>query len=151
MKNSRSLDDLVPPAKRRAILFKDTCAKKGIDVLITSTERDMESQASLYAIGRTVKGANPRPMRPMGDTVTNALPGDSYHNWKCAFDFVPIVNGKADWNNRATFNKCGQIAKSVGLEWAGDWKTFTELAHCQFTGGLKIADFKAGKTIPEGL
>ena len=147
MKNSRSLDDLHPIVANKAKQFKLECAKEGIDVLITSTERDNESQNALYAIGRTVKGADVTLLRPMGRKVTNAKGGDSFHNWKVAFDFVPLVHGKAIWNDEKLFARCGAIAEKVGLEWAGRWKSFSEQAHCQFTNGLTLNDFKAGKTI----
>lgn len=117
--------------------FINRCKAAGIDVIITSTYRDHASQNALYAQGRTTPGKK----------VTNAKGGQSYHNWKVAFDFCPIVNGKPAWNDVALFTKCGEIAESVGLEWAGRWVKFKELAHCQYTGGLKIADFQAGKTI----
>lgn len=137
MINSRKLDDLHPHVAKLCQAFLDACAVEGIDVLITSTYRDAESQDALYAQGRTAPGAK----------VTNAKAGQSWHNWRCAFDFVPLVNGKAQWNDAATFTRCGEIAESVGLEWAGRWKSFKELAHCQFTGGLTLADFQAGKTL----
>ena len=140
MLNSRNLNDLAPLVKAKAEAFIKACAAQGIDVLITSTYRDAESQAALYAQGRTAPGPK----------VTNAKPGQSWHNWRCAFDFVPLVNGKAQWNDAALFKRCGEIAEGVGLEWAGRWKTFTEMAHCQYTGGLTLADFQAGKTL-EGL
>lgn len=137
MINSRKPTDLLPKVQTLCEEFIQRCADAGIDVLITSTYRDNESQAELYAQGRT---------KP-GKIVTNAKPGDSYHNYRCAFDFVPIVNGKPRWNDLATFTKCGEIAEGVGLEWAGRWTTFKELAHCQFTGGLTLADLKSGKQI----
>lgn len=137
MINSRDLKDLHPRVSALCQRFIDTCKAQGIDVLITSTYRDAESQNALYAQGRTTPGK----------IVTNAKAGQSWHNWRCAFDFVPIVNGKAQWNDTATFERCGQIAESLGLEWAGRWTRFRELAHCQFTGGLTLADFQAGKTL----
>jgi len=137
MINSRNLSDLHPKVKTLCEQFIASCAKQNIDVLITSTYRDAESQNALYAQGRTLPGKK----------VTNAKGGQSFHNWRVAFDFVPIVNGKAMWADTALFNKCGEIAESVGLEWAGRWKTFKELAHCQQTFGLTLADFQAGKTI----
>jgi peptidoglycan L-alanyl-D-glutamate endopeptidase CwlK len=135
MINSRAISDLNSATRLRATAFKTACAKAGIDVLITSTYRDMESQRALYAQGRTASG----------NIVTNAKPGQSWHNWRCAFDFVPIVNGKAQWNDTALFEHCGKIAESVGLEWAGRWKTFKEMAHCQYTGGYTLADYQSGK------
>lgn len=136
MINSRKLEDLHPKVKLLCERFVASCAKQNIDVLITSTYRDGESQNALYAQGRSLPGKK----------VTNASAGKSYHNWKCAFDFVPIVNGKAQWNDTALFTKCGEIAEAVGLEWAGRWKTFKELAHCQYTNGLTLQDFQQGKS-----
>lgn len=137
MINSRNLNDLHPKVKVLCEKFISECKKQAIDVLITSTYRDAASQNALYAQGRTTPGK----------IVTNAKAGQSFHNWRVAFDFVPIVNGKAQWNDLETFNKCGVIAESVGLEWAGRWKKFKELAHCQYTGGLRLADFQAGKSL----
>lgn len=147
MINSRDLKDLLPVVAAKCDAFIAACKAKGIDVLITSTYRDNESQAAIYAIGRTVMGANPTPKKPMGYTVTGATPGRSFHNHRCAFDFVPIVNGKAMWNDHALFTTCGEIAESVGLEWSGRWKKNNEKAHCQYTGGLDIDDLQAGKKV----
>lgn len=137
MINSRNIQDLLPVVAVRAEAFVAACRAKGIDVLITSTYRDAESQNALYAQGRTAPGKR----------VTNAKAGQSWHNHKCAFDFVPIVNGKAMWDDARTFQKCGVIAESLGLEWAGRWTGFPELAHCQYTGGLTLADLQAGKRV----
>lgn len=137
MINSRDLKDLLPVVAAKCDAFIAECKRQGIDVIITSTLRDNESQDALYAQGRTKPGV----------IVTNAKGGQSIHNYACAFDFVPIVNGKAQWNDINLFNKCGAIAESVGLEWAGRWKTFKELAHCQYTGGLTLKDLQAGKKV----
>ena len=137
MINSRDIKDLLPFIGVMAEIFIKKCANEGIDVLITSTYRDDESQNALYAQGRSTPGR----------IVTNAKAGDSWHNWRCAFDFVPIVNGKAQWQDTATFNKCGVIAESCGLEWAGRWRRFKELAHCQYTGGVTLAQLKNGASI----
>jgi peptidoglycan L-alanyl-D-glutamate endopeptidase CwlK len=138
MINSRKLEDLHPKVKVLCEQFINACDAAGIDILITSTYRDMESQTSLYAQGRTTKG----------NIVTNAKAGQSFHNYRVAFDFVPIVGGKCIWNDTGLFAKCGRIAESLGLEWAGAWGgKFKETAHCQFTGGLSLADFQKGKTL----
>lgn len=136
MINSRSLSDLHPKVAAMCSEFINRCKAENIDVIITSTYRDAASQNELYAQGRTKPGRK----------VTNAKAGQSFHNWRCAFDFCPIVNGKCQWNDAALFIRCGEIAESVGLEWAGRWKKMKELAHCQYTGGLSLADFQAGKT-----
>jgi len=132
MINSRKIEDLEPKVAELCHRFIDACKSQGIDILITSTYRDHETQAALYAQGRITPGI----------IVTNAKPGQSWHNWRCAFDFAPIVNGKIPWKDTALFTKCGIIAESVGLEWAGRWKSFKELAHCQFTNGRTLSQMK---------
>lgn len=138
MINSRSLDDLNPKVKTLCEQFIASCDAVGIDVIITSTYRDLDSQSALYAQGRTTKG----------NIVTNAKAGQSFHNYRVAFDFVPVVGGKCIWNDIGLFTKCGRIAESLGLEWAGSWAgKFKEYAHCQFSSGLTLADFQNGRTI----
>ncbi len=135
---SRSLDDLLPPVKARAEKFLAACKAQGIDVLIYCTHRDHDEQNELYAQGRT---------KP-GKIVTNARGGDSLHNHRAAFDFVPMVGGKPAWNDAALYRRCGAIAESVGLEWAGRWTgSLKETAHCQYTGGKSLAAIKAGAVI----
>ena len=131
------MSDLKPKVAAMCSEFVNRCKEQGIDVIITSTYRDAEAQKALYAQGRTTEGK----------IVTNAKAGESFHNWHVAFDFCPIVNGKADWDNLDTFTKCGEIGEGLGLEWAGRWKgKMKEMAHLQYTGGLTLADFQAGKT-----
>jgi peptidoglycan L-alanyl-D-glutamate endopeptidase CwlK len=138
MVNSRSLSDLLPPARARAQAFLDACGKQGIDILITSTYRDLDSQAALFAQGRTAPGKR----------VTNAKPGQSFHNWRVAFDMVPLRAGKPVWNTTGPdadlWERIGKIGESVGLEWAGRWVTFREFAHFQYTGGLSLAQLAQG-------
>lgn len=130
MINSRKIDDLHPYVAKLCKQFVAAAKKEGIDVLITSTYRDNESQADIYAQGRTKAGR----------IVTYAKPGQSFHNYRLAFDFVPIVNGKAMWNDARTFKRCRQIGESLGLSGLD-----FEMAHLQWTGGLSLAQLKAGK------
>lgn len=137
MINSRSLGDLDEETRAKALDFKQRCAAAGIDVIFTSTYRDRDSQDALYAQGRSTPGK----------IVTDAPGGDSYHNWRCAFDFVPIVNGKAIWADLALWVKCGAIGVECGLEWGGNWRKFKDRPHMQNTRGLTIAQFKAGQGV----
>lgn len=138
MINSRDINELIPPVKERVEKFKALCKENGIDLLITSTYRDNESQNALYAQGRTAPGK----------IVTNAKAGQSWHNFRCAIDVVPLVNGKPVWDGEdPIWAKVGKLGKDAGLEWAGDWKKFRELAHFQYTGGLTMAQLNAGGKI----
>lgn len=126
---SRSLSDLNPKTKKLAEAFLASCNKAGIDVLIYCTLRSNKEQDELYAIGRSAKGK----------IVTNARGGQSWHNYGAAFDFVPLLNGKPQWDDKASYAKAGAIAESVGLEWAGRWTgELKETAHCQFRDGKTI-------------
>lgn len=139
MINSRSLSDLNPKVAAMCSEFINRCKEQGIDIIITSTFRDAESQNALYAQGRTAPGKK----------VTNAKGGQSFHQWKVAFDFVPIVGGKPAWSNDELITKCGEIGESIGLEWAGRWTgKFVEKLHLQYTDGLSLQDFQSGKTLP---
>lgn len=141
MINSRNIQDLHPKVQVMANGMIEACNKAGFDILITSTYRDAEAQNALYAQGRTKKGS----------IVTNAKAGQSWHNYRLAFDIVPLRNGKPVWGTKGADGKLwkdiANIGKACGLEWAGDWKTFIEFPHFQYTQGLTLKDLQNGKTI----
>lgn len=150
MINSRDLSELVEGARTRAEDLIDAAKTAGIDLLVTSTYRDFAAQAACFARGRTAPGepcqcghkSNPVgtcPKHPMGLKVTNAKPGQSWHNWRCAFDVVPMIGSKPVWTDDLLWNRVGQIGKSIGLEWAGSWVTFPEKPHFQWTNGQDLA------------
>lgn len=157
MITSRKIDDLVTPAKLRALEFLFACKEHGIDLLVTSTYRDVESQNALFAQGRTTPGA----------IVTNARGGQSFHQYRVALDVVPLQYGKPVWSTVGNgldddpaddetdclelWQRVGQIGEQCGLEWAGRWPRLREFPHFQFTGGLTLGDFMAGKSIPAEL
>ena len=91
----------------------------------------------MYAQGRT---------KP-GKIVTKAKAGQSFHNYKCAVDVVPLINGKPVWDDTMLWSQIGGLGKQVGLEWAGDWKGFQEYPHFQYTGGKTIKQLQAGEKI----
>ena len=134
--------DLHPKVQIKANAMIEACTKAGFDILITSTYRDAESQNALYAQGRTKKGL----------IVTNAKAGESFHNYRLAFDIVPLRGGKPVWGTKGIdlklWKDIAKIGKACGLEWAGDWKgKLQEMAHFQYTQGLTLKDLQSGKTI----
>lgn len=144
MIDSRRIEDLHPEVQKRALLFRGKCKLRGIDMLIICTYRDVDCQNALYEQGRT---------KP-GHIVTKAKGGESFHNYRLAFDAVPIVNGKPLWQVFDTAGKMlpqwkevADIAAECGLEWAGNWKSFKEYDHFQYTGGLTLAQLKEGRTL----
>lgn len=139
MIDSRKLTDLDPLVQVLARQLLDVAAESGIELLVTSTYRDHERQQALYDQGR----------RTPGKIVTNARPGDSFHNWRVAFDVVPVVAGQPVWDDDELWSKVGALGRDMGLEWGGDWASFKDKPHFQLTGGLTLADFKAGRTLSE--
>ena len=140
MINSRAINDLVPAVASRCHAFTAACHLAGVDVLITSTYRDNESQDALYAQGRTTPGKK----------VTDRKGGQSIHNYMRAFDFVPLRNGKPVWGNRGEdgklWEKCGIIGEACGLSWSGRWKgRSAEMAHMQYLGGMTLEMLQADK------
>ena len=129
---------MLPQARVRVDKFLQAVKDANIDLLITSTYRDNESQDALYAQGRTIPGR----------VVTNAKGGQSFHNYRCAIDVVPVVNGKPQWDGgNPIWQTIGKLGEKSGLEWAGRWRGFRELPHFQYTGGYTIEQFQAGESI----
>jgi peptidoglycan L-alanyl-D-glutamate endopeptidase CwlK len=127
---SRKLEDLSPEMRVMAISFLAHCRVEGIDLLVTCTARSNAEQAQLYAQGRTAPGRR----------VTNARPGESAHNVTGeggkaaaeALDVVPLRGGKPVWEDTdPIWLRVGEIGKSVGMKWGGDWQTFKEYPHFQ--------------------
>ena len=124
---SRSIDALASVVKSQALAFLAECRACGLDVLIYCTLRTLEEQAALYAVGRTKPGR----------VLTCAKPGESLHNPDCnglawAFDAVPVVAGKPQWDNAAMIKQMGICGEQVGLVWAGRWRgAMRESVHFQ--------------------
>lgn len=57
MIDSRLLEDLLVPVQERALCLLSKCKAEGIDLLVTSTYRDFETQTRLYAQGRGLPGS----------------------------------------------------------------------------------------------
>lgn len=108
--------------------------KHGVKVEVISGLRSWAAQAALFAQGRTKPGR----------IVTKARPGSSWHNYGLAIDLGLFSNGvyldevdpkRAD----RLYQEIGSIAAKHGVEWAGNWKSFTETPHFQVTFGLTLS------------
>lgn len=114
------------------------CQSHGVTLEVISGLRSWEQQAALYAQGRTTPGR----------IVTKARPGSSWHNYGLAIDLGIFAGGvyldDAD-PKRADriYAALGKLAESRGIEWAGNWKRFTETPHFQNRFGMSIAQAKA--------
>lgn len=136
---SRKFEDLHPYVAKLARAFVIECEAQGRQVLITSTFRSTDS----------IRTHDAHIARKSGIKPTNAKSHEYFHAYRVAFDFVPIYQGKCQWDDVQFFYDCGKIAEQMGLEWGGRWdEPDLDYEHCQFTDGLTLIDFKAGKTLP---
>jgi len=135
---SRLLSDLHPTVQAKCEAHLSACKAAGIDLLVTCTYRDSETQNALFAQGRTAPGPK----------VTNARGGQSLHNYRVAYDVVPLRNGKPVWKTTGEdgdlWQTVGELGVEHGLEWAGKWKKFREFPHFQYTGGHPLSHFQNG-------
>lgn len=127
--SSRRLEDLHALVTDKAQQLIALAHAKGIELLVTSTLRTFEEQAELFALGRTKPGKK----------VTNAKPGESWHNFGLAFDVVPLINGKAVWNS-PFWDHIGALGKQVDLAWGGDFKSFKDRPHFEFHPHVTLAE-----------
>lgn len=112
-------------------------AASGVTVEVISGLRSWAAQAALYAQGRT---------KP-GPIVTKARPGSSWHNYGLAIDLGLFKNAVyLDEKNEALadklYAKIGIIAGKMGIEWAGNWKSFPETPHFQVTFGKTLSEMR---------
>jgi peptidoglycan L-alanyl-D-glutamate endopeptidase CwlK len=118
---SRDKTKLHPELLQIAQEFEKRCKAAGLNVLITETYRTKQEQDALYAKGRTAPG----------NIVTNAKYPKSPHCWGVAFDFCRNVRGCEYDDSDGFFRKCGEIGKSLGLAWGGDFRSFVDKPHLE--------------------
>lgn len=150
--NSRRLRDLLPHVQPKAAEVIDECGRLGVELLVTCTYRSPEEQARLYRQSRTITeirskaeqysngygaladilwSVGPQYGR-LGRHVTNAGPGESWHNYGQAMDVVILIDGKPCWDDEhPAWETYGKVAEKVGFTWAGRWVRFRELPHIQ--------------------
>lgn len=117
-------------------------------IRIPQSLRTVEYQDGLYALGRTVKNPDGYDAikRPLGNIVTKAKGGESYHNFGLAFDFCFVYdmdsNGtfeKLSWDTVRDLNddkvpdwmQVVRIFKEAGFEWGGDWSSIHDAPHLE--------------------
>ena len=135
MLSSRDIKTLHPTLQRGAAEFLKRCEKAGLKVLITETIRDAEYQYLLFTNGKNV-------------TKLSGKKGqESPHQFGVAFDICKNVKGN-EYNDNMFFKKCGDIWKEMGGVWGGDWTSFVDKPHFEFTNGKSVGDFRKGYKMP---
>jgi len=144
MADSRSetnIATLLPEAQVQAREFLKQVRAAAINAKIIGGTRTFAEQDELFAQGRT---------KP-GKIVTNAKGGFSNHNFGVAWD-IGIFKGTAFLAESPQYDEAGQIGKSLGLEWGGDFSSIIDKPHFQCRTGKTLAELRAlltaGKPIP---
>lgn len=134
-RNRTNLNNLGDRSKVLAYKWYQYCLNNGIEVLIYETIRTGRTATQNVANGasQTMK---------------------SYHIVGQALDFVPIKSdGLEDWNgyNKEPWASAIRYAKSIGIEWGGDWKGFVDSPHLQFNlNGYGTDTFNGKGSAPSG-
>jgi hypothetical protein len=109
-----------PDIQKFTIAFINECGKEGINVRAFEMYRTPERQMELYDQG-----------------VSNAISGDSPHQFGCAVDIISTPRAwqltKKEW---AVFGMIGkEIArkKNIPMTWGGDFKSLYDPAHWELT------------------
>lgn len=146
----RDITALHPRLQALAGQLKEKCKEQGISILFSECLRTVAEQDALYAQGRTAPG----------NIVTNAK-GSTYssqHQWGIAIDFYldMDIDGDGDRkddafnNSTGLFERVGQIAKSIGLGWGGDWTSIKDRPHLYLPDwGSTTARLRQQYGIPE--
>ena len=109
--NIATLHPRVQPLARALVV---NAAAQGITIKILSGTRTYAEQDALFAKGG----------------VTKARGGFSNHNFGIAFD-VGAFNGTRYVPESPIYKAVAVLAKQLGFEWGGDWKSFVDEPHYQ--------------------
>lgn len=110
-RTEKNIATLLPQAQEKAYEFVRLIKDKGINAKIISGTRTYEEQRALYDQGRS---------KP-GKIVTNARPGESFHNHGVAWDIGIFDDNGKYLEDSPLYKLAGKIGESIGLEWGGNW------------------------------
>jgi peptidoglycan LD-endopeptidase CwlK len=141
-RTKKHIDRLDPKVRNAFTKFAEDAQaltkELGMEYLGVSGNRTWAEQDALYAKGRTKPGPK----------VTNAKGGQSNHNFGIAMDFGVFKNGKyLDDINPVLAAKIhrlvAQDAADYGLDWGGNWESFSDEPHYEYHTGLTMAQKRA--------
>jgi len=108
--------------QRLLMVFKLMREQQGYDMVLLEGYRSPQRQAALAALG---------------PSVTQAGPFESLHQHglaaDCAFmkDGRIVISERDPWAMRG-YEKYGEVARSMGLTWGGDWRSLKDYGHIEW-------------------
>jgi peptidoglycan LD-endopeptidase CwlK len=167
-------DPVNPQFKIHLTELQRLCSQSGVNIVYYCTIRSCSEQAKLFRRSRTEKeisqraqsladrgypflaesllSVGPQPGK-LGAHVTNAGPGESFHQYGMAADGAPFSGGKPIWDESAhEWHVYGESARYLGLTWAGDWTSFKEYPHVQLVATRSpLTHFKSAAAVEAAL
>lgn len=136
-RSEKNILSLLPAMQRKARMILKTGqaqkSKTGVHVVILSGTRTYAEQNKLFAL------------RPK---VTNAHGGQSNHNFGSAVDVGLFKDGKyltgANAAEDKSYSDFAQLVKAQvhDIEWGGDWASFKDKPHFQYTTGKTLTEIR---------
>nr|WP_245402777.1 M15 family metallopeptidase [Peribacillus muralis] len=122
-----------PVVKASALEMIERAYSEGINVQISAGHRSLEEQAALYGQGRVYSYNGKNFSNLAKPVVTNAKPGQSYHNFGLAIDFFIVSDDgrNAIWTVNSRWKRVAAIGKDLGFKWGGDWSGFKDYPHLE--------------------
>lgn len=126
----------------QAILWRQSRATAEIRAAVARLER-----AGAPYLASVLDGVGPR----YGRWATNALPGQSWHNWRNAVDVVLIVDGAAVWDaDHPGYDALARACRVHGLESGHNWRS-RDSVHVQAAVGRSPSDAWGWPEIDEAM
>lgn len=139
-RNEKAIARLHPQVRDLIRRFvNDVYTEHQVQLVVVQDYRTYAQQNALFAKGRTAPGG----------IVTNAKGGQSNHNFALAVDVFPLwedgklhMDNKSNAKNIKILKKVAPVGKGIGLEWGGDWKSFTDNPHFQLKTGKTMSQLR---------
>jgi len=151
------LNGVDPSFAFKVTLLLRSCESKGVDFLLTEGLRDPYKQANLWKNGRSdidiaekieflrIQNASfiancllkIDDLTSINDTSTNALPGESWHQFGLAVDCAWLIGDKLCWDNKFLFNGINGYeilaneAERLNICSGHSWTTLKDSCHLQ--------------------
>lgn len=160
------MDLLAPEFRTKLDAVLATCAERGYDMRPYFTRRHPSEQAMFWRQSRSTQQVNAaitkltendapwlagvlRDVGPQhGRWATNALPGQSWHQWDEAVDCYRLLDGEAVWDS-AHYKIYATVARDAGLEAGFFWQS-RDSVHVQYRSG-RVLDTYSWAEIDERM
>lgn len=173
--STRDLGVLVDEFRPKVVALLDRCTARGAPMRPYFTLRSPFEQARLWRQSRSREEIDAkiaelqsksapfladciRRVGPqLGDPVTNAVPGLSWHQWGEAVDCFWLVNGEAEWSSRKTvdglngYHVYAEEAQAAGLTAGGLWSSFKDWPHVQLRSASSPLSLMSLKDIDDAM